>query len=217
MSLSEFLNKPQLDESVLSRLNTYLQSPDFCFCILTASRHENTNKENEAKNKELRQLTRKAVFGYRRVLGHYLEEETKNGQKLLVPAADDSIIVSTSHYHENELLEFGKQMMKRYSQKSILFKSCDGTVKLYFNDGSTQQLGDFHPNKTSDYMSTFKNGKSFVFDVLKESVYSRFDNHIDCMGKHCLRAHALKDKLFETCVTPDDLGYTVRVNREDDE
>lgn len=166
MKFSDFLQDCTLNEESLSRFFTILNSDKLCFGILTASRSGQTPSEDKAANKELQALVRSTGFGYRKVLGHYPEEIPNTFDK--IQHIDNSIIIVANYDRETELLNFCKQMMKRYDQDSILFKHADGRVLGYNKNGTTDKLGKFHANKISDYMSTFKNGRTFVFDNISE-------------------------------------------------
>lgn len=137
------------------------------FAILTALKDYKTKAEDNADNRELRSLVRSTNFGYRKVTGKYKEDYKVNGKPtgIFVDHIDNSVIVLAGKTEETRLLNFSKLMMKRYDQDSILFKHANGTVELVYPD-HTEKLGKFHANKLADYMSTFKDGKSFSFDLV---------------------------------------------------
>lgn len=204
MKFSDFLDKQTLNEEALSKLAGALKNNDYAFCVLTASRGENSPEKDKKDNEELRKLARKMLFGYRRVLGHYIEKDEAGNE---YDHADDSILITCHAKDALKLLEFGKQMMNRYKQESILFKFPNGEVQLIKRDKTVQKLGDFHPNSLANYMSTFKNGRSFVFDILENNLSVRYDNHLHAMRCEASRNKALREKLFETCETPECLDF----------
>lgn len=177
-----------LTEEALSRIAMSITS-DKAMAILTASRAGNSPEVDEKRNKELRGLIRSTGFGFRKVKGHYPEVvRDKDGEPVIVNGKevtqdhiDDSSIILVHKKDEEKLLNFALQMCKRYDQDSILFKHSDGKVVLYDrNKKVVMKLGEFKPNKFSEYMSELSNGRSFEFVV--ESVSNSM--HGDVGGQY---------------------------------
>lgn len=170
MKFSEYLNN--LNEEALSRFVTILNSDNRCFGIVASSRQGQTPAEDKAAFRTLQALVRSADFGFRKIEGHYPEKLKGSKSNDVIDHIDKSVMITGYADDENRVYRFCELMMKRFKQDSFLFKHCDGTVELIYSIGAHEKLGKFHPNKISNYMSTFKNNRSFVFDKIDECTLS---------------------------------------------
>lgn len=199
MSFKDFIERTAnvqvntvLNEESLSRFYALLNNPKNVFAIITASKDYRTPAEDKKLNRELRAYIRSTGWGFRKLLGHYPEEiKDEKGQSTgVVDHADDSSLIVVRPENRDMLYDFCFEMMKKYDQDAVLFKEADGTVKFIKKNGKETKLGDFHANKIDSYMSTFKNSRSFVFDVIDEKLeFGKIGNQFD----HMIRNHELKN------------------------
>lgn len=151
----------------LSRVLSSIMLDNKCIAIVTASREENTEQENEKANDELRKILKDLSIGYRTARGHY-PELLDNGER--INHVDDSTIIIENKLHENDLKELIVKFCKKYNQDSVLFKYCNGTVGCFDKNGKFDTISsNFKVNKLSEYMTEVKkrNGiivGSFVFE-----------------------------------------------------
>ena len=81
--------------------------------------------------------------------------------------------------------------MDKYNQDSIIYSGPDtnGDIHIFYNDGKTEDLGEFHPMKISNYYSQLK-GKPFHFDYPAQNMGQSM------MERYCeLPIHAKGDGL----------------------
>ena len=83
----------------LSRIFDTVKDDDRVMVIITASRNNKSDEENDINNAELRRILRKYGFGYRKAEGHYPEEY--EGRK--ISHIDDSSIIIASSESEEDL------------------------------------------------------------------------------------------------------------------
>lgn len=161
-----FARREVLNEgNPLSRIFSTLKDSNKVMVIISASRNEKTDEENKRDNAELRKTLRKYGFGYRTAEGHYPEEH--EGER--IDHIDDSTIVISSFGEDYDLFRIACDLAKEYKQECFLYKDPAGEVSLVDPNGKTIcKLGEFHPNRVSDYMTTMKKNKSFVFESISE-------------------------------------------------
>ena len=159
-------------------LDTVLRN-DLCMAVITASRNDKSDEENSANNAKLRKTLRDYGFGYRHVIGHY-PETNKDGKRVL--HKDDSSLIIGSQEDEELLLKLSISICREYEQESVLFKHCDGRVRLYDGNGSVlATLGKFRPGAIGDYMTKLKRGKTFVFESISEWHNGYAQNHLSAL------------------------------------
>lgn len=184
-SFTEFIEESNLLEASLGHMLQHLKG-DKPFAIVTASRapvkgetKEETAERNNKNNEALRTFVSRARFGFFKIKGSY--PEIHDGKKIQVE--DDSTCIIGSKETEERLLHLTKELMKKYNQDSIIFKTSEGSVKLIYKDDSEDELGnEFHPNKIGEYMSKIK-GKSFVLGSISEHFYEDDQNSIHSRGR----------------------------------
>ena len=148
----------------LSRIFGTVKDDDRVMVIITASRNNKSDDENDANNAELRRTLRKYGFGYRKAEGHYPEEY--EGRK--ISHIDDSSIIIASSESEDDLFELSCYLCRKYEQECFVYKDSDGYVSLIDQNGNKiSNLGRFHPNRINDYMTRVKM-KPFVFENISE-------------------------------------------------
>ena len=148
----------------LSRIFTSVKDDDLVMVIITASRNNKSDDENDANNAELRRSLRQYGFGYRKAEGHYPEEY--EGRK--ISHIDDSSIIIASSESEDDLFELSCYLCRKYEQECFVYKDSEGYVSLVDQNGNKiSNLGRFHPNRIDDYMTRVKM-KPFVFETISE-------------------------------------------------
>lgn len=148
----------------LSRIFDTVKNDDRVMVIITASRNNKSDEENNINNAELRKILRQYGFGYRKAEGHYPEEY--EGRK--ISHIDDSSIIIASSESEDDLFELSCYLCRKYEQECFVYKDSDGYVSLVDQNGNKiSNLGRFHPNRINDYMTRVKM-KPFVFETISE-------------------------------------------------
>lgn len=148
----------------LSRIFDTVKNDDRVMVIITASRNNKSDEENNINNAELRKILRQYGFGYRKAEGHYPEEY--EGRK--ISHIDDSSIIIASSESEDDLFELSCYLCRKYEQECFVYKDSDGYVSLVDQNGNKiSNLGRFHPNRINDYMTRIKM-KPFVFETISE-------------------------------------------------
>ena len=145
--------------------------------ILTASRNNNTDEENEKNNADLRETLIKYGFGYRKAEGHYPEEH--EGGK--IDRIDDPTFVITSCESESDIFKLSCCLCRKYEQECFLYKNHDGYVSLVDPEGNEiKDLGMFHPDRVSEYMTIVKK-KPFVYDSISEYISAAPGSYTDAL------------------------------------
>lgn len=134
MSLKETISNIKLYEASLGRLMQHLEKGD-CLLFISANRNENTEKENNKNFKELQRYVKIANFGYNKIEGHYVEENS-NGKK--VPVSENSLVVFAPADKENILFKLGIQLGRRFNQDSILFINSKKEAQFYATKEGTK-------------------------------------------------------------------------------
>ena len=148
----------------LSRIFDTVKNDDRVMVIITASRNNKSDDENDINNAELRRILRKYGFGYRKAEGHYPEEY--EGRK--ISHIDDSSIIIASSESEEDLFNLSCNLCRKYEQECFVYKDSDGYVSLVDQNGNKiSNLGRFHATRINDYMTRVKM-KPFVFESISE-------------------------------------------------
>lgn len=155
-----------LNETTLSRVYSHFNSTR-PIAILTAFRGDFTYKDNIKRNKQLAALIKKAGYGYFFVDGHWVEYDGNNSDD----SSEDSIFIIGDENDNGKLKGLATKWGKKYNQDAILFKDeqKDAKIELIFQNGSSESIGKFNPNKLAQAYTKLRgrSGHTFVF----ESVY----------------------------------------------
>jgi len=163
-----------INEVSLSRVWKHAGSKDKSFSIITAFRDENGLEKNIKLNKQLAGKIKNSGFGYFYLDGHWIENQ---GEAEEINVAEKSIFIVGDS--DGKLKGLVKKWIKEYNQDACIFKPSDSEiVELIFQDGSTEKVGKFRPNKISQAYSKLKNGRTFIF----ENAYNG-DNNITKYSK----------------------------------
>jgi hypothetical protein len=156
----------------------WLKSETSSFCIITAyvSTKAPTIKESEKirhDNKEkFKQLKSDLVgYGYFNVIGH--SEQTVDGKK--------EVLEEPSLFVDGISLDDSMKLARVYKQWGIIYcgPETDGHVKIFYTEGSEEDIGGFHPGRVAAAYSKVR-GRPFVF----ESTLSRPEGWIGNYGCH---------------------------------
>ena len=165
LECASMLQEQKLNEgNPLSRFFQAFDGKDYVFAVISASRSGMTKQEDKQKNKELRDDIRRRGFGYKEVRGSWVDDNS--GEVV----EDDSSIIMTAPKHADALFDDCKEWCKKYNQDGFMFKDEDGHIAIYDRHGiedTKNKLNKFNPNKTADYMTTFKK-KRWMWDYKKD-------------------------------------------------
>lgn len=165
--LEELRGVENINESSLGRLYQHIGKDYIVF--ITSDRQQLDVTENNKRRKELEKYIRLAGFGYNKVVGNYVEEETGE------PKKEKSFVVYGKD--EEEMLKMFKRLGEKYEQDSILFVDLEGNAYLLYTYGSkkgtSDKLGNFHVGIVGDFYSTIGK-KAFRFEVSESYYKERF-------------------------------------------
>ncbi len=165
------------EDNPVGRIFSSVMDPDKVMVILTASRNNNTDEENEKNNADLRETLIKYGFGYRKAEGHYPEEH--EGEK--IDRIDDPTFVITSCESGSDIFKLSCCLCRKYEQECFLYKNHDGYVSLVDPEGNEiKDLGMFHPDRVSEYMTIVKK-KPFVYDSVSEYISATPVSYTDAL------------------------------------
>lgn len=162
-----------LTEANLSRIKTHLDS-DRPIGILTTYRDGKTLAQNKKSNKELESLIQKAGLGYLKMTGRYIENYGGEDPR---PIDEDVFFIIGREGDKTELKALVTKWGKKYDQDSVLYKeggkspaTLVGTNNSDFPGlGKTVTLGKWVPQKTGEFYTKMRNGRTFVFESLAPS------------------------------------------------
>ena len=135
------------------------------FIIISGSRAENSEEENNKNFESLKSNVREGGFSYIPVFGGYIEDERDDKNKLTGvkhEVVEKALIVpnrvlATSNYYSDDkkLFELGKELTKKYKQQDFLFKpKSDENITSYF-DGNGKKTQTFKNVKENDLSQIF--------------------------------------------------------------
>ncbi|MFW6172637.1 MAG: DUF3293 domain-containing protein [Elusimicrobiota bacterium] len=172
MKLKEYLN-----ESSLSRIWSHIES-NKPFGVVSASRSENTNKENEENHVALKKVVRELGYGFIEMRGGYKEDSGFVYEKsLFIPDIT-----------KKEIIELGE----KYKQESIIFKDKNGFYLLDTRDNVGNEILKFtmkggkkdlelSKDKIKDFFSELTKGshkgRKFLFRI-EERETSNFNRTV---------------------------------------
>lgn len=160
-------NWNKLHEASLSRVWQHINDDDRGqFAILTSNRSANDAATNNRNFTELLGIVRSHGLGHIRLKGHWLECQEEGvpysecPKDKLVDSAEPSILIPSIP------LKLAKQLMDKYSQDAIIYigPETNGEMTLFFSDGSTHNIGSFHPDAVRQAYSTIGVKKSSSFN-----------------------------------------------------
>jgi hypothetical protein len=189
MSNTKDIVQKTINETVLSEAATrslsrvYNHAQNRNIGMISAQRGENTAAENRAADLELRDHIRKAGLGYVRVKSRYTENQGTPQERKV---SERSLLVMGKKGHDSgHLLGHLRKWGKHYKQDAILHKTHDREdAELHDTKGDNKPMsvGKWHPNRTSEYSSHMKGGRSFVFEsiefVEEHSFFNREDDRL---------------------------------------
>ena len=155
-------NKMKLFETSLSRIWQHVQGADQkSFSIITSWRQAYSRKRNIEDFAALKKNIRSLGHGFIVVLGHWQECQDPNvaysncPKDKLVDATEPSLFIPGIKMKDAETLAKSNQ------QDAIVYGGPEtkGRVVLLFNDGSTQDIGDFKPQSIGQAFTELKKSK----------------------------------------------------------
>ncbi len=150
-------------ESTLTRVWQHAKS-NKAVAMMTAYRNSNeaTKEENKEKNHQLMQLVRDAGYGYFLLDGYYIENKGKPNE---VKVKERSLFIIGSEKDNGNLLGFIRKMLKKFNQESAIYKKDGQTdIAIVFQNGSSESLGKFSPNKIGANYSKMRGNRTFIFE-----------------------------------------------------
>lgn len=160
--------KKVLEEANLGRVYAHTKGRNIG--MISASRGHLTAEENKKRNQELAGDIRKAGYGYVNVRGRYVENHGKPDARNV--DEHSFLVIGKQGNDAGELKGFLKKHGEKYDQDSILHKAHDSeNAKLHGTNESgwpgkdkEHDVGKWHPNRTPEFHSVMKKGKTFAFE-----------------------------------------------------
>jgi hypothetical protein len=162
MSIKSFLD--YLTETTLSRVWQYFATEKYPAGIMSAWRHGHSAQEQASATKRLANEIRAAGFGFVYADGRYVEAQPP---RVPVQVEETALLIHGTPGDNGKLKGCLRKWRAEYDQDATIFKP-EGSVRVLLlnRDGSETDIGTFHPNRTSDYMTALRgrSGGSFVFE-----------------------------------------------------
>jgi hypothetical protein len=145
-----------INESSLSRVIRKIQDEQIPFVAISADRNEHSRKENDARYKQLKEITKSSGYPFIEAQGSWEEEERDEvtgkptGNKIRV--IEKSIIIWNEPRPDvpvsKDLFELGKELSQKYDQDAFIYaEKGQKTGKLYISafkpDGTDAGYGSF--------------------------------------------------------------------------
>ena len=153
------VRKNEMPDASLSMIRQLLQDRDLAF--VSAYRPEFSKRQNEERSEELKNTIRNLGMGYIQLEGRWEDPRTHDidsEESLLVSYCMIAVGVDTNDF-EKCIIRLGQI----YDQDAVIVKKGGQEGVIYRRDGSTEPLGDWHPNKISMVYSKIK-GRPFIFE-----------------------------------------------------
>lgn len=179
-------NKTKLFEASLSRIWQHVQDADNkSFAIITSWRQAYPKKRNIEEFGALKKGIRNLGLGFIVVQGHWQECQDPNmayvdcPKDQLVDAAEPSLFIPGISQKN------AKRLADSYKQDAIVYAGPEtkGRVSILFNDGSTQDIGEFKPQTMGQAFTELrksKEGRSARYFKF-EGVEYRAQNYIESL------------------------------------
>ena len=202
-SVDATFNTNLISESGLSRVLDHLENNSFA--IITANRGEYDAKENEKRNKELRDILNANKMGSHALIGHWqecqdssIEDYNKCPKDQLVDVVENSFLFpKPKSMSDEDFIEFIASLNKKFEQDGAVVKLSDGSINIvdksgdYFSIGNKTTLGKIS-QAYSQYVK--KRDIPFVFEGVQvpatligkrlfsenNILYPKLDNFIGC-------------------------------------
>lgn len=150
-SVNPSFNTNLISESGLSRVIDHLENRPFA--IITANRGEYDAKENERRNKELRNVLNQNKMGSHFLIGHWqecqdssIEDYTKCPKDQLVDVVENSFLFPKPNGMDDEtFIKFVASLNKKFEQDGAVVKLGDGSINIVDKIGGIFKIG----NKTT--------------------------------------------------------------------
>jgi len=188
--------KAKLFESSLSRIMSHVQkAKDEGFAILTSWRQANDKNTNLTNFSALKNFVRSNGLGYIQLRGHWQECQDPNVDYDKCPPEQlkDSIEPSLMVFKINQ--KTATDLGKRFDQDAVVYAGPEtgGTVKLFFKNGETLDLGEFNPMTIAQAYSEFRSKQN---KALKNGALPRAERHFTFEG-YSYPAQSFIEKLAE--------------------
>tara|TARA_Y100000296_G_C5140748_1_gene240858 strand:- start:214 stop:879 length:666 start_codon:yes stop_codon:yes gene_type:complete len=189
MKMKEIMNEwrktvNSLNETTFSRIADKIETQKLSFVVMSADRHEFSRKQNDKRNKILKQAVKSAGFPFAELQGSWVEQDEEGND---VRVIEKSIIIYDESREDVEagevgLFDLGKSLSSEYDQAAFIFgepgpKSGKMHINAYDRDGNSVEYGgpwstvEQIPND-SNFWSRVR-GTTFVFkeeDISSEEI-----------------------------------------------
>ena len=156
-----------IQESSMSRLKS--QSDKGGTAVMSASRGENSNKENRARAKKLdKDIRGKFGRGATKAIGKYDEKDKKTGETKRVK--ERSHVIQQGKMGKRKFKKAVKSLGKKYGQDSVITQqkgNKSATLKRTRKGGMStknMKLGKMRPGRSGENETQIK-GKPFTYDT----------------------------------------------------
>jgi hypothetical protein len=155
-------DRATLFESSLGRVWQHVQdAPNRSFAIITSWRQENSRKQNKEDLAALKKGIRGLGLGFVSVQGHWQECQDPNVAYQDCPKEELVDAVEPSLFVVGIDKDAAVNLANTYEQDAIVFAGPEtkGRVSLLFNNGSTQDIGEFKPQTMGQAFTELRKSK----------------------------------------------------------
>ena len=174
----------KLDEASLSRAYQHVvEKKSKSWGMITAFRNANSHDENMADNHELGKKLRDLNLGFFKVEGHWRECQDRKIKYKKCPKDQLVDSTETTFFVPNIKKEDLLKLCREYNQDAVVYGGPEtkGNTHLIFNDGSEDNVGQFHPDRIEQAYSKFKGGHTFAFVKDKKPKVTSTDTKLSSM------------------------------------
>ena len=160
-----------LDEVSLNRIYQHVTEKKVpSWGIITAYRNGNTKSQNIQKNKELGQKLRDMGYGFAKMKGAWKECQDQSVPYAKCPPDKLVDAHEITYFIPNMKKDQLHQLCNEFQQDAVIYgdESTKGNAHLMFQDGSSENIGKFHPDTIAQNYTKLNNNRNFTFSKRKQ-------------------------------------------------
>lgn len=137
-----------LVETTFKRIAQKVQEQSIPFVVLSADRHEKSTKENERRNKQMKQIINKAGYPFADIVGSFVEKDDEGNE---IRVTERSVIIYDEQREDvpqksMDLFDLGKLLSKNFEQQAFIFGEPGSlskrmSINAYDQDGNPVDYG----------------------------------------------------------------------------
>jgi len=160
-----------LDEVSLNRIYQHVVDKKVpSWGIITAYRNGNSKKKNIEKNNELAAKLREMGYGFAKMKGAWKECQDQSVPYSKCPPEKLVDAHEITYFVPNLKKDQLHKLCNEFEQDAVIYgdETTKGNAHLMFQDGSSENIGKFHPDTIAANYTKLNNNRNFTFAKRKQ-------------------------------------------------